>query len=221
MQVSDKRWKAAQFAERLWWKNYLRKKRADDYLAWKTAYWEQLVRSLPEWAADRPGLDILDAGSGPAGIFIYYRKARVTAVDPLLPAYEKMPHFSPSAYPHVNFRSQRLENYLASEAFDLIFCINVINHVQNMQEVLAGLHASLRPGGKLVISSDVHRHRTLRKIFRLIPGDLLHPHQMDEKEFRMALQSAGFRIQEAKPMGRQAIFSYLLLVADKQRKKAP
>ncbi len=215
MQVSDKRWKAAQFAEKQWWKNYLRKKTAEDYRTWKKGYWERFVRSLPEWASDRSGLEVLDAGCGPAGIFMYYRKARVTAVDPLLPAYEKLPHFSPSDYPNVEFHSQRLEDYRPLTGFDLVFCINAINHVQDMPRVLGRLHAALRPGGKLVISSDVHRYKALRRLFRLIPGDILHPHQMNEKAFRNALQEAGFRIRDAKPIGRQAIFSYLLLTAEK------
>lgn len=215
MQVSDKRWKAAQFAERQWWKNYLRNKSTDDYRTWKKDYWECLVHSLPDWASDRSNLDILDAGCGPAGIFMYYRKARVTAVDPLLPAYEKLPHFSSSNYPNVEFHSQRLEDYLPHARFDLIFCINAINHVQNLSAVLHRLHTSLKAGGKLVISSDVHRYKVLRRLFRLIPGDILHPHQMDEKEFRNALKAAGFQIQQGRYLRRQAIFSYLLLTAEK------
>ena len=91
------RWKVAQWFELRWWKNYLHGKNKEEYLAWKKNYW---LNMLAEIAADVK-IDaekiICDLGCGPAGIFIALPGNKVTAVDPLIDAYENQtPFFSKS-----------------------------------------------------------------------------------------------------------------------------
>jgi hypothetical protein len=40
------RWKIAQWFELQWWKRYLSGKSKEEYIAWKTNYWLQLMRTL-------------------------------------------------------------------------------------------------------------------------------------------------------------------------------
>ena len=87
------RWKIAQAAEIRWWQRYLKNKDTGDYATWKKAYWTKLLSEIglsallnPNTAAQK----ILDAGCGPAGIFMVLTpQHQLTALDPLLNDYEK------------------------------------------------------------------------------------------------------------------------------------
>ena len=76
------RWKIAQAAEIRWWQNYLKNKSTTEYADWKTQYWENLLEEtgltfLNESDKENPNkvenLRILDAGCGPAGIFMIFK----------------------------------------------------------------------------------------------------------------------------------------------------
>ncbi|MCB0662836.1 MAG: class I SAM-dependent methyltransferase, partial [Saprospiraceae bacterium] len=129
---STLKWRLAQYLELRWWQRYLRHKSVEDYLAWKNTYWQGFLEKMaihPE-----PDKTILDAGCGPAGIFIHFPNHPVTAIDPLLDQYEQnLPHFSKERYPNVTFHTTSLETYKSDQQYDYIFCINAINHVHNIQ----------------------------------------------------------------------------------------
>ena len=95
------RWKIAQFFEKWWWKRYLKPKNKEEYLAWKRDYWINFLHradiKVPVSATT------LDAGCGPAGIFMVMPE-KSTAIDPLLSSYEAdLPHFRRTDYPQVHF----------------------------------------------------------------------------------------------------------------------
>ncbi len=189
------RWKIAQFAERNWWRNYLKNKDVPTYLAWKKKYWQDLASKLH--LTITPQDTILDAGCGPAGIFMLYPKHQVTAFDPLIDTYEQdLPHFKKSMYTHCTFAASSLENFVHPTQFDLIFCMNAINHVQDIEVAYTNLIGLLKPGGTLVISIDAHNHKLYRKLFAMLPGDVLHPHQYNLKEYEKFLTTRGLQMQE-------------------------
>ena len=68
-------WKIAQSAELRWWKNYLKDKDPDDYKKEKLAYWKKVLAPLDSLVSNIEGLDVLDAGCGPAGIFMALDKS--------------------------------------------------------------------------------------------------------------------------------------------------
>ncbi|KAA3634840.1 MAG: class I SAM-dependent methyltransferase [Bacteroidetes bacterium] len=205
------RWKIAQAAELRWWKNYLRRQPVDDYLTAKKEYWLRVMQQLGVFP--EAGETILDAGSGPAGIFIVFDHQKVVAVDPLLDRYtDQLSHFNPEIYPNVNFISETLENFTAEKKFNYVFCLNAINHVADINLSLDNLFSLLAPGGKLIISSDAHRHNWLKPIFKLIPGDILHPHQYDLKEYRDMLLERGGKIQKEICLKKGKIFDYWIWV---------
>ncbi|MEO6151222.1 MAG: hypothetical protein ABIP28_13720, partial [Mucilaginibacter sp.] len=101
--VKTLRWRVAQLFEARWWKKYLAHKDVTTYLKWKRGYWQNVLERIGKNLNMQPGQHILDAGCGPAGIFIILDEYKVTAVDPLLDTYSAtLPHFKPGMYPYVD-----------------------------------------------------------------------------------------------------------------------
>ncbi|WP_020568689.1 class I SAM-dependent methyltransferase [Neolewinella persica] len=208
------RWRVAQYLERRWWRRYLKGKSPEDYLADKRSYWAKTLDQL-DWEPVA-GRRVLDAGCGPAGVFILVHELeKVTALDPLLHSYEKdLSVFKQVDYPGVQFWQQPLERGLPEEeTFDAIYCFNAINHVDDWGKALDALTAHAHPGTRMVLTSDVHRHQFLLPIFRALPGDALHPQQHGPEAYRAALKARGWRVEWEEVLRREAIFDYTAWVA--------
>jgi 2-polyprenyl-6-hydroxyphenyl methylase/3-demethylubiquinone-9 3-methyltransferase len=217
--LSALRWKIAQFFEQFWWKRYLRNKPKQQYLQWKQAYWQQFIQPvnkyIPELFSEEK-LQVLDAGCGPAGIFMILQQHHVTAIDPLLHEYERLPHFSKSNYAEVNFVPVALEDFIAEKMFDVVFCLNAINHVNNIQLSVNNLYNIIKPGGYMVLSVDAHRNSFLKRIFQFVPGDILHPHQFSLNDYMQLLPEEQWTITHTETIKRESIFDYVLIVARKK-----
>lgn len=208
------RWQLAQFLEIRWWRRYLAHRDRDQYLAWKKNYWKSFLEKsgIP---TPPDSTQILDAGCGPAGIFTIFEKQKVAALDPLLDRYEsELAHFRRSDYPNVQFFSERLEDFHLPDAarFDFVFCLNAINHVADLSAAFDNLVRLTAPGGVLAVSVDAHRCGLLQKIFQWFPGDVLHPHQFDLREYSSMLASRGCVVERVVLVKRELIFDYFLLV---------
>ena len=118
----NKRWRIAQWFELRWWKNYLRGKNKQEYLAWKKNYWLNILEKIKNElnAGSRNGdpvktvasKTVCDLGCGPAGIFIVFEENKVTAVDPLIDEYEKQTSFfAKSDYPNTTFINSTMEDF--------------------------------------------------------------------------------------------------------------
>jgi 2-polyprenyl-3-methyl-5-hydroxy-6-metoxy-1,4-benzoquinol methylase len=207
------KWRLAQYLELRWWQRYLRHKSVEEYLAWKNNYWQGFLEKTE--VDPEPGKTILDAGCGPAGIYIHFKDYSVTAIDPLLDQYESnLPHFSKDRYPNVTFHTSSLEDFKSDQQYDYIFCINAINHVNDIQAAVLNLKNLLKPGGKLVLSIDAHNYTFLKWIFKLIPGDVLHPHQMDLGEYVALLKDIGFEVMERICLDKGLVFGYWVIVGE-------
>jgi SAM-dependent methyltransferase len=233
------RWKIAQAAEIRWWQGYLKNKPTTDYAVWKTKYWQDLLTEIgldavyhselkiknselkmaetPKKAVYTEGSRILDAGCGPAGIFMIFKNQEVDALDPLLDEYEaKLPHFRRKNYPNVQFFSQPLESFSDKKSvYDTVFCLNAINHVADLQRAFDVLVDATKSGGTLVVSIDAHNYGFLKTIFQALPGDVLHPHQFNLAEYSAMLTSRGCRIERTILKKAEFIFNYYVLVATK------
>ena len=208
------RWKIAQYFEAWWWKRYLSKKPVEEYLKWKEAYWQSFL--MREKIEVSPTERILDAGCGPVGIFIMFPKNEITAIDPLLEKYEtELPHFKQDHYPNVVFKKNKLEQFETKNNFDKIFCLNAINHVDNLKNSLKKLCGALNEKGTIYLSIDVHNFLFFKKLFRLIPGDILHPHQLDLKEYILLLKKNGIKINKISLLKKGFVFNYHLIIGQK------
>jgi 2-polyprenyl-6-hydroxyphenyl methylase/3-demethylubiquinone-9 3-methyltransferase len=209
-------WKIAQSAELRWWKNYLKDKDPDDYKKEKLAYWKKVLAPLDSLVSNIEGLDVLDAGCGPAGIFMALDSARVDAVDPLLEEYHhKLKHFDKGDYPWVRFFESPLETFDLQKQYDIVFCMNVINHVADIALCYQKLSEWIRPGGRLVISIDAHTIPGLKHVFRWLPGDILHPHQFDLQDYRDFLGANQLVLQQEETLNHGLLFNHVLQIAQK------
>ncbi|MBE0597183.1 MAG: class I SAM-dependent methyltransferase [Desulfuromonadales bacterium] len=113
------------------------------------------------WALEQarlaPGATVLDAGCG-ASIFPIYLAARgyrVCACDLGLPGRLDRLHGVEVGY--VGADLGRLP--LAAQTFDAVFCISVLEHLPRpaMPAALAELRRVLRPGGRLLLTTDFWR----------------------------------------------------------------
>lgn len=205
------RWKIAQYFEAWWWRRYLRGKSVPDYLNWKRTYWLDFLKKINLELP--PDASVLDAGCGPAGIFMVLRNTEVTALDPLLEEYKTLfPYFSDGSLRNVRFVEQPLEQFVAPQQFDLVFCLNAINHVADLDVCLQKLREATRSGGRLVLSVDAHNYLFFKRLFQWLPGDILHPHQFDLADYKRQLAANGFQIQQEMRMKKEFFFSYHVLV---------
>lgn len=214
------RWRLAQFLELRWWQAYLRKLNWAEYVEAKRRHWRKVLTGLNLEVIG--GEKVLEAGCGPAGIFTILQAQQVDAIDPLMLEYEHhLPDFSRDQFPYVHFQSMMLEHLNKTDAYDLVFCLNAINHVSDLQLAMRGLAQSLKPAGTMVISIDVHRHAFLKFIFRLIPGDVLHPQQDSLADYVFLLEKHGLQVEKTLLLKKGWIFNYVAIKAKKRMALSP
>jgi 2-polyprenyl-6-hydroxyphenyl methylase/3-demethylubiquinone-9 3-methyltransferase len=208
------KWKIAQATEIRWWQRYLGNKSVPDYLAWKKAYWVDFLAKIG--IALSPSEYVLDAGCGPAGIFMVTEAQKTVALDPLLEEYAaKIPHFQPKSYPNTTFVASPLEKYNAPKQFDTVFCLNAINHVADLGASFDKIVDLTKANGRLVVSIDAHNYGFFKHLFRTLPGDILHPHQYDLAEYEAMLTRRGCHIARTVLMKKEFFFNYYVLVTTK------
>lgn len=209
------RWKLAQYFEGWWWKRYLSGQSVETYLTWKENYWQNFIRDHQISIAETDLL--LDAGCGPAGIFIVYPENRIIAIDPLIGYYRKsIPHFREGNYPNVQFGTMPIEQFKVNNHFNKIFCLNAINHVADIQQSIKRLSEALVEGGELFLSVDAHNHGVLKTLFKWVPGDILHPHQFSLNEYKQLLIGAGIQVTDVSLIKKETIFNYYLIKGHKR-----
>ena len=206
------RWQIAQFFENFWWKRYLKNRSSSEYLAWKKDYWTTFLNdiSLSQTAVQEP---IIDIGCGPAGIFLLFEGKEITALDPLLTQYEELAIFKKKAYTSVDFANERFEDFTAAKKYKTIFCLNAINHFVDIDFSFNKLREICDNQGELVLSVDAHNFSFFRKLFALIPFDILHPHQYNLAEYEHFLEKSGFSIDRKVVLKKEFFFDYWVLVA--------
>lgn len=214
------KWKFAQKMEFKWWQNYLHKKHKGEYIQYKKNYWQSLIDRLPKSIFSIQKQVILDAGCGPSGIYMVLDKHDITAIDPLLGQYKKLPVFNPTEYPWTKFIESPIELISEKKKYDTIFCLNAINHVNDINLCCQKLSDAIKDNGFLVMSVDAHRHSALKKIFQWLPGDILHPIQLNIQEYQQLLNDVDFEIIENILFKKENIFNYQILVAQKKSGKA-
>ncbi len=208
------RWRIAQAAEIRWWERYLKQKPKSEYLNWKKNYWTDFLKKIN--ITPLPKERILDAGCGPAGIFMIFENKDVHALDPLLEEYqEKLKHFEKKDYPNVDFISLPLEEFSITKPYDKVFCLNAINHVADLDLCFDNIIAATKKGGQLIVSIDAHNYAFFKQLFRLLPGDILHPHQYDLNEYKTMLTTRGCQIERTTLMKKEFFFNYFTIVATK------
>jgi len=155
--VDQQRWLAAQEVERQTWFSLFPELQDD-----RSAEHRQLFdnyRAVPLQCGD-----VLEIGCGPftqsRSILNGRSIQSLTLLDPLLAEYLEHPYCSYKGGQfygqQVNLLSVPAEKLPVTLSFDLIICINVLEHVQNARLVLERLLAAIRPGGHLILGEYCH-----------------------------------------------------------------
>jgi 2-polyprenyl-6-hydroxyphenyl methylase/3-demethylubiquinone-9 3-methyltransferase len=69
-----------------------------------------------------------------------------------------------------------------------------------------------KQGGDVVVSIDAHNHSFFKHLFRLIPGDILHPHQYDLQEYCDFMTKRGCSISKTLLVKKEFFFSHYVVV---------
>lgn len=166
--VDAKRWTAAQEVERKTWFSFFphfTDDRSEEHQQRFNNY-----QALPMQCGD-----VLEIGCGPFTQSRSILNGRVinslTLLDPLLAEYLDHPHCSYRdgkfyGYP-VSLLSIPSEKLPGSMSFDLVICVNVLEHVQDAGLVIKKLLAAIRPGGYLVLGEFCHDDYHPSRAFKL------------------------------------------------------
>ncbi|MFN8776385.1 MAG: class I SAM-dependent methyltransferase [Flavobacteriales bacterium] len=128
-----------------------------------------IQRELRRWKSTAPAkAHILDAGSG-FGQYSYFMSKFsetycILGIDVKADQVGECNEFFRSlGKQHVMFKVDDLTTFRTDGCFDLVLCVDVMEHIEEDVTVLRNYHASLKPGGMLLIStpsdqggSDVH-----------------------------------------------------------------
>ena len=204
----------AQFCERKWWKFYIKAKNTEQYLLWKKEYWRQLMLvilpHLPQYFKSK--LKIADIGCGPSGIFLvleeYFNEPNITAIDPLISYYQTLSLNFPQQ--NIQYVTQKLEDNHSQNKYDIVFCINAINHVEHINIAINHLMSLTKSKGYIIFTTDAHNKKWLSKIFQMFPGDILHPQQLMLKEYLNYFRNCTIIHQQT--LAKNIIFEYKLCI---------
>ena len=144
-------------------------------------------------------LKIADAGSG-FGQYVYYLaktfpRAAIRGLDIKQEQVDDCNAFFTSIglQEHVTFEYADLTSLRAGETYDMILCVDVMEHIEEDRIVLVNFYNALKPGGMLLIStpsdkggSDVHHAHD---------SSFIDEHVRDgygKEEIEEKLKSAGF-----------------------------
>lgn len=129
-----------------------------------------IKKELKKWAAENPEATVLDAGSG-FGQYVYYmgRKHpswKIKAVDVKAEQIDDCNNFFQKiGFDNVHFEVGDLTKLNFEQQFDLVICVDVMEHIEEDELALKNYFKALKPGGMLLIStpsdqggSDVHSH---------------------------------------------------------------
>jgi|SRR5665213_1965266 len=163
---------------------------------WRFKYFD---RFIPGWE----GLEVLDIGCG-AGFtaeFLAKRGARVSGIDPIehaLRAARSHAKTKNLAIEYLQGRAERLP--YADATFDIVLCVDVLEHVGSLEKSLQEAGRVLKPGGYLLFDTINQTFRArvvmvwlLEYVIAIIPRGA-HDWRMFVKpeRLRQVLEHAGF-----------------------------
>jgi len=113
------------------------------------------LATIKKISGDLRPLRILDIGSNggnlTAKIAKFYPKAKIFGID----IYDKAVKYAQKKYPGVHFQTadaQRLP--FRNESFDLIFCLETLEHIVSPSKALKEIKKCLKKDGRAIISMD-------------------------------------------------------------------
>lgn len=167
MSISIEEWKRRQEGSlsKYWdhpkWKD--REKLKQHQIQW----FHHLVKDVYKAPYDYGEGTVVEVGSGPWGILSIIEAKERIAVDPALEDYKQRFQLTEGVQ-YLNSKAESIE--LPSEVADVVFCCNVLNHVQTPNKVLSEISRIMKKNGTLYFDCYLQ------------PKDQLHPWVWTETE---------------------------------------
>jgi SAM-dependent methyltransferase len=140
------------------------------------------------------GFRALDIGGGPYGIINFMNFKERHMLDPLADYYHDNYNFAHD----IRLLQGKVEKMVYDdEYFDIIFCTNVLDHVQSITTAVGEIARVARRGGFLVLSVDCCaflRRNARISLERLGLGEAAHPHTLSTKDVRNLLKLHGLSL---------------------------
>jgi len=133
-----------------------------------------------------PNPIVADVGSGTSGVGYAIRDASVLCLEPLINVFRKIPFYKENVFEKCKDKmlckcvGEMLP--LRDESLDAVFCLNVLDHCQNVQTVLEEIGRTLVEGGMLTLYVNVWISRKPLVI------ELLHPNTMSLRELNELIE---------------------------------
>lgn len=170
---------------------------------WAGLEWQKMGREQRrnEWRRHLAELDIsmdsfrnqqiADVGCGPVGIVYFLDAVRSVGVDPHADQCEQWNGYWGRRVELIHSTGEKIPQ--GSSSFDAVFCTNVLDHTCNPEAVIRELARILKPGGLLVLHTDLDSpirklHKKVKKICAI-----LHPHSLTY-DWLMNTLSREFRV---------------------------
>lgn len=162
---------------------------------------QRRLNIIREMVAVRPGMKVLEVGSGGGHVLRMFKQARLTAVD-VSQVFLDTAKKNLTGY-DVEFHLGELETLsFAERSFDRIICTEVLEHTTDPEAVLKEIRRLLKPDGHAVITVPVDPLIDgLKKLVRITPvgfllrkrlnwgGDHYHFHKWWPWQFQRVLES--------------------------------
>ena len=191
------------------YKTLLRLARAERYNRW-------MLQQLAPWLGQR----VLEIGSG-IGSFTRYLLGRdlIVATD-LNPRYLRILGNTFERHSRVEIMTLDLTDFdpvpLAARSLDTILCLNVLEHIEDDRGALRRLHASLAPGGCLLLLVPAHAW-----LFGAIDRAIHHHRRYEPVGLVAKLEEAGFHVEHTQFFNRLGVLGWYLNSVILRRTRVP
>ena len=162
-----------------------------------------MLEQLAPWLGQR----VLEVGSG-IGSFTRFLMGRdLIVATELNPRYLRILGNTFERHTRVEVMPLDLTDFdpapLAARSLDTILCLNVLEHVEDDREALRRLHASLAPGGRLLLVVPAHQ-----RLYGAIDRAIDHHRRYERPGLAEKLEEAGFHVESMQllqPDGRRRL----------------
>jgi glycosyltransferase involved in cell wall biosynthesis len=191
------------------YKTLLRLAKAERYNRW-------MLEQLAPWLGQR----ILEVGSG-IGSFTRFLMGRdLIVATELNPRYLRILGNTFERHTRVEVMPLNLTDFdpapLAARSLDTILCLNVLEHVADDREALRRLHASLAPGGRLLLVVPAHQ-----RLYGAIDRAIDHHRRYERSGLAEKLEEAGFHVESMQYFNRVGVVGWYLNSVLLRRTRVP
>lgn len=167
-----KRWDIASEHELSTWNTQKELFTSKSYLDSRKRYWDYIIN----WLSFRikKDMQILEVGCGPMGIALSLKAGRIFGLDPLINEFRK--NFK--IPPYYKYIPKKIEDYKTDEKFDVIFAMQVLDHVDDIKKTAESIKTLLKDDGFLVVEMRCSNHTSIKHYFNIFGRfiDPNHPH---------------------------------------------